>query len=122
MYELATIDHTGHLQTPVHHLTAGVVVSFVVGLISLAWLVRWLERGRFALFAWWCIPFGAAVLIWQWTSLNGRNPAFHRVDSGTSQYQCSSQVVTVAQAIRPLKLQPAQDFDSKSIRSSALGI
>lgn len=43
----------------------GVVLSFVVGLASLAWLVRWLERGRLHLFAWWVVLLGPAVIIWQ---------------------------------------------------------
>lgn len=51
--------------TPLLWLLAGGAVSFVVGLASLAWLVRWLELGRFHHFAWWCIPVGLAVLAWQ---------------------------------------------------------
>ena len=65
IYELGQVFRQGELQTPIHALTIGVVVSFIVGLISLHWLVSWLERGRFASFAWWCIPFGASVLVWQ---------------------------------------------------------
>lgn len=64
-YEFADAIHYGKLRTPIHYLAAGVAVSFVVGLVSLTWLVKWLERGRFSFFAWWCIPVGAAVLIWQ---------------------------------------------------------
>lgn len=63
--ELAKIVRAGHLETPVAHLAAGVLISFVVGIAALWWLVRWLERGRFAFFAWWCIPLGIAVVIWQ---------------------------------------------------------
>lgn len=63
--ELAKIVRAGHLETPTAHLALGVLVSFVVGLAALWWLVRWLERGRFAFFAAWCIPLGIAVLIWQ---------------------------------------------------------
>lgn len=63
--ELAKVVKHGHLDTPIPHLAAGVVVSFVVGLVALNWLVRWLERGRFAQFAWWCIPLGIAVVVWQ---------------------------------------------------------
>jgi len=65
LLESAKLLRAGGLAMPLGHLAIGVVVSFVVGLVSLAWLVRWLERGRFALFAWWCIPLGLAVLVWQ---------------------------------------------------------
>lgn len=50
-----------HLQT----LMIGAAIAFTVGLASLWLLVRWLERGRFQYFAWWCIPVGCAVVIWQ---------------------------------------------------------
>jgi undecaprenyl-diphosphatase len=43
----------------------GVVVSFVVGLVSLIWLLRWLERGRLHHFAFYLIPLGCIVIIWQ---------------------------------------------------------
>jgi undecaprenyl-diphosphatase len=51
--------------TPATHLAIGIIVSFVVGLASLQWLVTLLEKGRLQLFAWWCIPVGAAVIAWQ---------------------------------------------------------
>jgi undecaprenyl-diphosphatase len=51
--------------TPVSHLLIGAVVSFVVGLAALSWLVRLLEKGRLQWFAWWCIPAGIGVIIWQ---------------------------------------------------------
>jgi undecaprenyl-diphosphatase len=46
-------------------LVIGAAVSFLVGLLSLWWLIRLVERGRLALFAWWLIPLGAAVTIWR---------------------------------------------------------
>ena len=46
-------------------LAVGALVSFYVGLGSLWWLVKWLQRGRFHLFAWWVIPLGLAVITWQ---------------------------------------------------------
>lgn len=64
-FELVKVLKEGHLETPLGHLAAGVLVSFVVGLVALNWLVKWLERGRFAHFAWWCIPLGVVVLVWQ---------------------------------------------------------
>lgn len=46
------------------HLGIGAAVSYVVGLVSLWLLVKWLERGRFQYFAVWCIPVGIVVVIW----------------------------------------------------------
>jgi undecaprenyl-diphosphatase len=46
-------------------LAIGVLVSFIVGLAALAWLLRWLARGRLHYFAWYLIPLGCAVVIWQ---------------------------------------------------------
>ncbi|OHB66448.1 MAG: hypothetical protein A2V70_05365 [Planctomycetes bacterium RBG_13_63_9] len=54
---------TGH--TPLGALAAGAVVSFLVGLLSLRWLIRWLQRGRLHWFAWWVIPLGLAVVAWR---------------------------------------------------------
>ncbi len=55
----------GGLTTPWHYLAIGGFVSFVVGLVALYWLISWLEKGRLRLFAWWCIPLGVAVTVWQ---------------------------------------------------------
>ena len=46
-------------------LALGCTVSFVVGLASLAWLLRWIEKGKLYYFAYWGIPVGIAVLGWQ---------------------------------------------------------
>jgi len=46
-------------------LAVGVLVSFVVGLVALVWLLRWLARGRLHYFAWYLIPLGCAVVVWQ---------------------------------------------------------
>jgi len=51
--------------TPLGYLLLGAGVAFGVGLASLWWLVRWLERGRLQWFAWWCIPVGVIVIAWQ---------------------------------------------------------
>ena len=51
--------------TPPGLLAAGVAVSFLVGLVALWWLNRWLQQGRLHLFAYWVIPLGAAVVAWQ---------------------------------------------------------
>ena len=47
-------------------LLVGMLVAFLVGLVALRWLLRWLEQGRLHYFAWWCFPLGAAVVVWQW--------------------------------------------------------
>jgi undecaprenyl-diphosphatase len=46
-------------------LLLGVLVAFAVGWLALRWLLRWLEQGRLQYFAWWCIPLGAAMLVWK---------------------------------------------------------
>ncbi len=64
---VSMVNKTG-FTTPWHHLLIGGIVSFIVGLFALNWLIRWLEHGRLRLFAWWCIPLGVCVTIWQlWT-------------------------------------------------------
>lgn len=55
----------GDLSVRPSWLAMGAVVSFVVGLAAINVLVRWLEKGRLFLFAYWCIPVGIGVLIWQ---------------------------------------------------------
>jgi undecaprenyl-diphosphatase len=60
----ASLSSQGETQHFVN-LAIGAAVAFVVGLASLWLLVRWLERGRFQYFAWWCIPVGLAVVVWQ---------------------------------------------------------
>lgn len=51
--------------TPVLALIVGGLVSLVVGLIALAWLVRWIQKGRLHYFAWWVLALGPAVIAWQ---------------------------------------------------------
>lgn len=51
--------------TPGVMLVVGAMVSFVVGLASLWWLVQWIQHGRLYRFAYWVIPLGVAVVIWQ---------------------------------------------------------
>ncbi len=46
-------------------LLLGAVVSCVVGLASLWWLIRLVERGRLTIFAYWLIPLGLVVTLWQ---------------------------------------------------------
>lgn len=46
-------------------LALGISISFLVGLCAMAWLLRWLERGRLQYFAYWCFAMGIVVLTWQ---------------------------------------------------------
>jgi undecaprenyl-diphosphatase len=50
---------------PIYALAAGGLASFVIGWISLAWLVKWLEKGRLAWFAWWVFTVAPIVIVWQ---------------------------------------------------------
>jgi undecaprenyl-diphosphatase len=50
---------------PRWQLALGAVISCVVGLGSLAWLQRWIERNQIGNFAYWCIPLGLSVITWQ---------------------------------------------------------
>ena len=64
---LEAIDVARHasLTTPWSLLLAGAIVSFLVGWLSLWWLVSWIERGRLQHFAAWCIPIGCLVVALQ---------------------------------------------------------
>lgn len=46
-------------------LGLGMAASFAVGLVSLWWLLRWLQQGRLHLFAWWVLLVGPLVILWQ---------------------------------------------------------
>lgn len=46
-------------------LAVGALVSMVVGLFALWWLLKWVQQGRLALFAWYLVPLGVAVVAWQ---------------------------------------------------------
>jgi undecaprenyl-diphosphatase len=46
-------------------LGLGAAISFAVGLVSLAWLIRWLRKGHLHYFAWWVFPLGIAVIVWK---------------------------------------------------------
>lgn len=62
MIEMAQGKGSG---TPPVWLAIGAVVSFLVGLAAISLLVRMLERQRLHWFAYWCIPVGIAVVVWQ---------------------------------------------------------
>lgn len=67
--ELAKILKKGdQADVSIGMLLLGAAISFVVGYFSLWLLVRFIQRGKFHWFAWWCIPFGlislAILLFW----------------------------------------------------------
>lgn len=51
--------------TPIWLLAVGAIVAFAVGLVALQWLVRWVEKGKLHWFAYWLIPVGFGVVVWQ---------------------------------------------------------
>ena len=51
--------------TPLFHLVLGAILAFTVGTVALRWLLTWLQSGRLAWFAWWCIPVGVTVITWR---------------------------------------------------------
>jgi len=46
-------------------LAVGFVISFLVGLVALALLVRWIGKGKLYYFAFYLIPMGICVICWQ---------------------------------------------------------
>lgn len=63
--ELVELLRGGDGSTAPGLLIFGCAVAFVVGLASLGWLFRWIEGGKLHYFAYYCLPIGAAVVIWQ---------------------------------------------------------
>jgi len=55
----------GSTGTPLGLLAVGFIVSMLVGLIALRLLIRWVEQGRLAMFAYYLVPLGIAVVTWQ---------------------------------------------------------
>lgn len=46
-------------------LFLGAMVAMLVGLAALWLLLRWVQQGRLAMFAWYLIPLGVVVIAWQ---------------------------------------------------------
>ena len=63
--ELKDIIEVGKTETPLTPLLVGLVIAFAVGWVSLTVLVKWLEAGKLHWFAYYLIPFGLVVVIWQ---------------------------------------------------------
>ncbi len=53
--------------TPMDHspieLAAGALVAFIVGIVSLRWLIVWSRQDKLHWFAAWCIPVGIATIV-----------------------------------------------------------
>ena len=63
--EAKDIFETGKTETSATLLVIGTLIAFGVGYVSLKWLVNWLEKGRLHTFAYYLIPLGVVVVIWQ---------------------------------------------------------
>jgi undecaprenyl-diphosphatase len=53
------------VSVPIDQLLIGAAVSFVVGLGAIWLLNRWLQTGKLAIFAWYCILLGVVVVTWR---------------------------------------------------------
>jgi undecaprenyl-diphosphatase len=65
LLEAKDLLQTSPTSTPLAYLALGAAVAFTVGTLALRWLLTWLETGRLAWFAWWCIPLGVTVIAWR---------------------------------------------------------
>jgi undecaprenyl-diphosphatase len=66
--ELVEVWQDGTTGTSPGTLLVGFVISMLVGLWALAMLIRWVQQGRLAMFAYYLIPLGLAVVSWQLAS------------------------------------------------------
>jgi undecaprenyl-diphosphatase len=55
----------GTTSTPPATLAIGFLVSLVVGWVALALLIHWVRQGKLAMFAYYLVPLGVAVVAWQ---------------------------------------------------------
>lgn len=62
---LEILGKEGSTDTSLGLLAIGFAISFVVGLAALSLLIRWVKRGRLAMFAWYLVPLGVAVVAWR---------------------------------------------------------
>lgn len=63
--EATDILQEGSTGTSIGLLAIGFVVSFVVGWAALALLIQFVRRGKLAVFAWYLVPLGIAVVAWR---------------------------------------------------------
>ncbi|MBN1852010.1 MAG: undecaprenyl-diphosphate phosphatase [Pirellulales bacterium] len=64
---LETVEafRSGTTGTPIALLAAGFAVSFLTGYAALSILIHIIAHGKLASFAWYLIPLGIAVIVWQ---------------------------------------------------------
>ena len=65
LLETLEVLEVGSTGTALPKLAIGFLVSFLVGWGALALLIEWIKRGRLALFAWYLVPLGLAVVGWR---------------------------------------------------------
>ncbi len=65
LLELAELVASGESTSAAASLLLGCLVAFGVGLGALAWLFNWIKRGKLHHFAYWCLPVGLGVVVWQ---------------------------------------------------------
>jgi len=58
----SALAHTGSLFSLTWPSVAGMLCSFAAGLVALRWLSRWLERGRWHFFGYYCLFAAVSVL------------------------------------------------------------
>ncbi len=61
---LKALDALKHPLPPLGPYAAGMVVAFAVGTLSIAVILRMVQRQRFHWFAWYVWLLGAAVILW----------------------------------------------------------
>lgn len=65
LIDLLTEPPTSQVPLNPIHLLIGAGASCLVGLGALSLLIRWVQQGRLAVFAWYLVPLGIAVVVWQ---------------------------------------------------------
>jgi len=63
--ETAELAADGTPSAAVTLLVIGAATSFAVGYLALKWLLVWLRHGHLHYFAYWCLPVGVGVVVWQ---------------------------------------------------------
>ncbi|QDS98047.1 undecaprenyl-diphosphate phosphatase [Adhaeretor mobilis] len=58
----------GTTGTPIGTLLIGFIISMIVGLAALKLVIHWVKAGRLAMFAYYLVPLGVAVVAWRLTS------------------------------------------------------
>jgi undecaprenyl-diphosphatase len=67
LLEILEAYKEGTTGTPVFNLAVGFIVSMIVGFASLALLMKFVRGGRLRMFAYYLVPLGIVVTVWQLT-------------------------------------------------------